>query len=110
MRLSLLLIFLLFSCQQPVNKDETGVDLQISISSGYSVIYYSNGATEGDVPLDTNRYNLGDYITIKDGSSLSKNSSSLIRWNRSPEGTGKSYNFGDVIEAPGYNLELYGEW
>lgn len=105
-----LICLLLFSCSNPSQESDIEINVTLLGSGDYSVIYDSNGATDGLAPIDINSYSEGDTIRIMDGSSLYKNSAQLSGWNLSPDGSGESYYFGQEITAPSGDLYLYGEW
>ncbi len=74
---------------------------------GLTVAYAANGATGGWVPVDTNRYDAGETVTIKqDAGNLVKGAAPLICWTTEADGTGAFYWPGDTLKITA-SLTLY---
>ena len=77
----------------------------------YSITFDDNEATSGTVPVDTNTYIPGSYITLPANTgTLAKTGSTFVGWNTLANGTGISYAPGAVIAAGPADLTLYAEW
>jgi len=79
--------------------------------TGYSVKYRGNWTTGGHPPVDNTIYRKGDSVVIKGNEgNLQKIGSILTGWNTKSDGSGQSWNFGDVGIMPDGNVVLYAEW
>lgn len=87
------------------------VELTVDPNPEYSVTYEGNGATGGNVPVDTsNPYNEGDTVTVLDNTGdLSLDDFQFGGWSTSPDG-GTVYHAGDTFLMPGQNVTLYAVW
>ncbi len=81
------------------------------ILSGLSVIYSGNSNTGGLVPVDSsNPYVTGSNVTVLGNTgSLARTGYTFIGWNTSADGTGMSYEVGDVF-AISSGIILYAQW
>lgn len=112
MRVRIFLFLLLFSCKQP-DEEVTPVGVSVSLFAEeqfYSVNYFLNGATEGNYPIDNNRYKSGDIIVIKNGNGIYKYGSSIKSWNNAPDGSGIHFDFYQKVELSNADLNLYAFW
>lgn len=110
--ISVIFATIFLSCTLPDNNVKPVV-INVTISgdeSTYRVIYYLNGATYGDLPIDNNKYKQGDIITIQDGSNLRKGDQQPGCWISAPDGTGTLYDFNQLVILGANNLELYAHW
>nr|WP_320049975.1 InlB B-repeat-containing protein [uncultured Desulfuromonas sp.] len=81
------------------------------IENSYSVTYNGNGQSAGEAPTDSNDYNDGDLVTVLDNSgSLSKSGYIFLAWNTSSDGSGSSYQPGDVFAIDASDVILYAQW
>ncbi|WP_145148096.1 S-layer homology domain-containing protein [Paenibacillus xylanexedens] len=77
----------------------------------YSVGYDGNGATGGEVPLDSQTYEAGSSVTVADNvGSLVKTGFTLIGWNTEADGSGKSYVENDTFHINEADVLLYAAW
>ncbi|WP_340398387.1 S-layer homology domain-containing protein [Paenibacillus sp. FSL H8-0079] len=77
----------------------------------YSVGYDGNGATGGEVPLDSQTYEAGSSVTVADNvGSLVKTGFTLIGWNTEADGSGKSYVANDTFHINEADVMLYAKW
>ncbi|WP_175623823.1 S-layer homology domain-containing protein [Paenibacillus amylolyticus] len=77
----------------------------------YSVGYDGNGATGGEVPLDSQTYEAGSSVTVADNvGSLVKTGFTLIGWNTEADGSGKSYVANDTFHINEADVLLYAAW
>ena len=77
-----------------------------------TVVYYPNGATSGTVPVDANSpYASGDDVTVLGNSgNLDKTAMEFVGWNTKADGSGTSYQAGNVISDVTTNIKLYAQW
>lgn len=75
------------------------------------VRYDSNGATSGKAPVDEASYEPGELIIARANTgSLEKTGYSFAGWNTKPDGTGISYQPGDIIAMRGADATLFAQW
>jgi len=75
-----------------------------------TVVYVKNGATSGEVPLDSSIYYPGDTVTVLGNTGSLAESGSFIGWSTTSDGTGACYTAGDQFIMPGSNVTLYARW
>ncbi|MGQ5393389.1 InlB B-repeat-containing protein [Paenibacillus sp. M.A.Huq-84] len=84
---------------------------QITTNSVYSISYIDNGSTGGSVPVDSNTYEQGTSITIKENSgNLIKEGHTFIGWNTQADGKGTSYAANTSFTMGVANVKLYANW
>lgn len=76
----------------------------------YTVLYDSNGADGGKVPIDSKRYKTQETITVLNHGNLSKAGFSFVAWNTKADGKGVSYKAGQTLQMGKGNLVLYAVW
>jgi len=78
----------------------------------YSVIYDSNGADTGSVPVDTLQYPSGARVTVKGNSGgLNRNGYyGLSYWTTEPDGSGDKYMPGSTLEMRDSDVTLYAQY
>jgi len=76
----------------------------------YSVLYYGNGETSGFPPVDRNSYLSEETAVVKGSGSLLKTGYQFVNWNTKKDGSGVTYNSGDVITIKNINVFLYAVW
>jgi hypothetical protein len=77
----------------------------------HSVVYDPNGATSGQAPVDTVRYNKDAIVKVPENSgTLAKTSYSFGGWNSSPDGTGRDYPAGTAFVMGENDVRLYARW
>lgn len=75
----------------------------------YSVTYYGNGNTGGDVPVDSNSYNSNDTTVVLGVGSLVKTNQAFKGWNRKADGSGALYMPSNTLTITS-NISLYAIW
>jgi len=124
--LLMLLSLLLFSCSEVErdnpydtnnsnNSEDTNnsdnIDGGTYNESGFRIIYNSNNATGGTVPVDRNYYETGAIAkVIGNIENLEKTDSVFYEWNTAPDGTGDSYGMGQSIRIVNEDVTLYAKW
>jgi hypothetical protein len=73
-------------------------------------LYYGNGETSGFPPIDRNGYLSGETAVVKGKGSLLKTGYQFKNWNTKRDGTGETFNTGDVITIKNINVFLYAVW
>lgn len=73
----------------------------------YKVTYYSNYEDE-NVPIDNNEYLSGKKVTVL--GEITRVNFDFINWNTSVDGSGLSYDPGDIFEIDNANVSLYAQW
>jgi hypothetical protein len=77
----------------------------------HGVIYDRNGASSGEVPLDTRRYSQGMKVDVpKNSGNLARPDQLFTCWNSSPDGTGNDYAAGSAFIMGEYDVHLYAKW
>ncbi|UUV14350.1 cell wall-binding repeat-containing protein [Clostridioides difficile] len=98
-----------------------GIDRDITLYAIWvpnflKVRYNGNGNTSGNVPLDSNKYNQNDTLSIKGNEgNLKKTNYKLTEWNTKADGTGTSYNLGSSFKVQldkfdNFDIDLYAQW
>lgn len=79
--------------------------------SPHQVLYDRNGATSGNVPVDTEKYNSGMPALLKgnDGK-LVKPGSLFSGWNTASDGSGRDYTPGSVLIIENQSVRLFAKW
>ncbi|MDR1568457.1 MAG: InlB B-repeat-containing protein [Streptococcaceae bacterium] len=75
-----------------------------------NISYDANGASEGEVPLGGDFVKGLDVEILGNTGDLGKLNGSFIGWNTKADGTGTSYNAGDVLPAIDQDYVLYAQW
>ena len=111
----LLFCFVILTCDSSLISDiETKVTTD-RITSGdipsYTVTYFGNGSSSGEVPSDDTRYVEGVIAVISGNvNGLAKPGYYFNGWNTAADGSGTSYKEGDGIEIIANNIDLYAVW
>jgi uncharacterized repeat protein (TIGR02543 family) len=75
------------------------------------IIYESNGATSGTVPVDATTYNIGDTAVLKANSgTLFRADYVFVGWNVLADASGTHYNPESSLVMVSADLTLYAEW
>lgn len=84
-------------------------NLTVLSSDKYMVVYYLNGG-KGTPPADVYKTE-GEEFTVADAAGIiPPDGMRFMEWNESPEGYGTSYQPGDTVIMPDYDIELYAIW
>ncbi len=75
----------------------------------YSVTYFGNDNTGGEVPVDNAVYLEGATVTVKENS-LEKTGFSFVGWNTKSDGSGTDYAADATFKMPAANVELFAKW
>lgn len=76
----------------------------------HSVTYLGNGATEGDVPVDTTKYETNDSVTVLGNTgNLANHGYYFNGWNTAADGSGTARAAGSTFSITG-NTILYAQW
>lgn len=76
----------------------------------YSLTYYGNGNTHGDVPVDLTKYSKDDHVEILNVGTLKKTNYIFSHWNTKPDGTGKKYKGRGHKTSIQESLHLFAIW
>ncbi|MBN1982631.1 MAG: InlB B-repeat-containing protein [Chitinivibrionales bacterium] len=77
----------------------------------YSVTYLGNGNTAGDPPVDDNKYETGQKVTVKGNEkSLEKTGSTFAGWNTKADGSGDNYAVGAIFTMSDAHVMLHAKW
>jgi uncharacterized repeat protein (TIGR02543 family) len=76
----------------------------------YTVTYHPNGADGGTVPEDTEAYEAGDKVTVKDQRDLDRSGYTFAGWNTEPDASGSQYAPGETFEMGPAAADLYAQW
>ncbi|MCQ2815573.1 MAG: InlB B-repeat-containing protein [Bacilli bacterium] len=78
--------------------------------STYKVTYYPNGADDGNVPVDSNEYNVNDEVVVLGNTgNLKKTGHTFSGWNTKADGTGTLYKENDTFNI-NEQTSLYAKW
>ena len=81
-----------------------------SLNLGFILAYDGNGNTSGEVPVDElSPYNNGTTAVIQDSGTLEKENARFVGWNTEPDGSGITYQTGDIIDMNKSQI-LYAMW
>ena len=92
-----------------------GADVIFNISSTaaptYAVSYDTNDENAtGDVPLDVARYKAGDKVTLNGQGNLALEGHTFVGWNTRADGTGHTYQEGEVFTMGNTDTTFYAVW
>ena len=74
----------------------------------YTVTYNPNGATGGNVPVDSTQYQAGQNVTVQGNTgALARSGFALASWSNT---TGNSYTAGQTFVMGSANVNLYAVW
>jgi len=77
----------------------------------FNVIYDDNGKTSGSVPVDTNLYEPGSLVIVRNNSNdLAKDGFTFAGWNTKSDGSGKKLYANDKFSMDSSNVTLYAYW
>jgi uncharacterized repeat protein (TIGR02543 family) len=77
----------------------------------FSVRYIGAGNVEGEVPIDSGRYSLGQTVTVLGNSeNLTKPGRDFNGWNTEADGSGTAYSGGDSFAMSAGDTVLYAQW
>jgi uncharacterized repeat protein (TIGR02543 family) len=77
----------------------------------YTVTYYSNNATGGAVPIDSNTYTMGGSVPISANTgNLTRTGYSFIGWGISSTDTANPYVSGNTFTVGTNNIALWARW
>ncbi|MFD2330820.1 InlB B-repeat-containing protein [Cohnella sp. GCM10020058] len=86
-----------------------GVDQQIAPT--YTLTYDDNGATSGNVPVDSGSYARGDTVSVCGNTgNLAKTGYTFAGWNTAADGSGTSYEAGSNFNINTSDVTLYAQW
>ncbi len=80
------------------------------LASGYTITYVGNGSTGGSVPAAQSSAGSGDDQTIAGPGTLTKTGFGFSGWDTNANGSGATYNPGDVYSSTNTNLTLYAQY
>jgi uncharacterized repeat protein (TIGR02543 family) len=77
----------------------------------YTVAYNANGATNGNIPTDYNKYKQGDNVKVMENvGGLAKTGYTFEGWNTSSTGSGNFYSPGAQFTMGSGNVALWAVW
>lgn len=77
----------------------------------YTVTYFGNENTGGDVPVDVTQYIEGETVTVLGNvNNLEKTGYSFVNWNTDPNGLGDTYIQGPSLTMGDSDVKLYAYW
>jgi uncharacterized repeat protein (TIGR02543 family) len=104
-------IFTLLTGSISVTDDVTqGTGTLNPSTASYKVFYYSNDATSGSAPIDTNEYSLNQSVIVKNSGTMERVGYTFIAWTKSSAGTGNLYLPGDTHPIVSSDLKFYPKW
>jgi uncharacterized repeat protein (TIGR02543 family) len=92
------------------NGTSTGTITKTSGSGLLTVTYNGNGSTSGSVPVDSNKYDIGQAVTVLGNGNLVKTGDTFTGWNTQANGTGTTYTAGQTFTMGSTNVTLYALW
>jgi len=95
-----LLIFTIIGCPNVINEGPT-----------YTVAYDGNSSISGSVPEDSNKYEVGEMVTVLgNNGNLVKTGYIFVGWNTKADGTGTDYADGATFSMGTADETLYAKW
>ena len=77
----------------------------------YTVKLYANDGSSRGEPVETFTMNIGEALSAKSESNLTRNGYKLVSWNTQANGKGKKYALNAKnMAAPGAEITLYAQW
>lgn len=76
----------------------------------YRVFYNNTNATDGNAPIDINRYVPNQNVTIANQGTLERVGYTFAGWNTAADGLGVSYAAGAIIPLVTSDIKLYPKW
>ncbi len=77
----------------------------------YTVVYNSNRATGGSVPIDPNTYTQGQVVTVLgNNGNLVMANYAFAGWNTAADGSGTAYPAGQIFTIGAAAVTLYAQW
>ena len=96
---ALLLALCLTGCPQPEDPEP----------QTYTLTYDLNGGV-GTVPVDPNRYEQGDPVTVLEPGDISKDGFTFATWNVFANGSGIDFDPGAEYSMPNNDATLFAKW
>jgi len=82
-----------------------------STNPTYMVTYNSNGSSSGTVPVDSNRYETSQIVTVTANTgNLAQAGYLFTGWNTQADGSGVTYNNGSTFAMASADMTLYANW
>ncbi|MGE6664612.1 S-layer homology domain-containing protein [Paenibacillus xylanexedens] len=82
-----------------------------TLSTDHSVTYNANGAINGSVPVDNNKYQKDATVTVLDNTGqLEWEDHQFTGWNTAADGSGTSYSAADTFSMNDSDVTLYAQW
>ncbi|WP_339307120.1 S-layer homology domain-containing protein [Paenibacillus sp. FSL R5-0519] len=83
----------------------------MTLSTEHSVTYNANGGITGSVPIDNNKYQKDETVTVLDNTGeLTREDYQFMGWNTSADGSGTSYSAADTFSMNDSDVTLYAQW
>ncbi len=76
----------------------------------FAVIYFDNGSTDGEVPVDATLYPTGSNVVVSGRGLLLKSGYTFEGWNTVADGSGVAYAPSDTFQMGLADVELYAQW
>lgn len=76
----------------------------------YTVIYHGHGADSGEVPVDPNNYEQGDFVTVSGPNTLNLTGYDFVEWNTQEDNSGIPRNPGDEFTMGAEDVDLWAQW
>ncbi len=96
--------------QMPLTADIILYAEWVTPATQFTLAYEANGAEQGTVPVDSNKYYSNEKVIILDNSGkLSKTNSDFDGWNTKADGSGVAYKTGQSVIASD-NMILFAQW
>ncbi|MBU0955230.1 MAG: InlB B-repeat-containing protein [Spirochaetes bacterium] len=76
----------------------------------YTVTYHGNGADGGEAPIDGNRYEEAQGVTVKNKGTLTLTGATFIGWNTSVDGSATQHLADSNFLMPATDVDLYAQW
>ncbi|SHH61959.1 Listeria/Bacterioides repeat-containing protein, partial [Anaerosphaera aminiphila DSM 21120] len=93
-----------------IYRKENYIKVPYVIFTKYIVTYDNNAPnTTGKIPIDENKYDEDDNVTILSNGDLARAGYTFKGWNTKADGSGISYNPGDTFKITA-NTTLYAQW
>lgn len=94
----------------PMPAQNVGLYAQWTTNPTYMVTYYGNGSDGGTVPIDSNNYEEGDWVTVSAQGSMAREGHSFDDWNTLANGFGTPRPASSSFQMGNANVALYAQW
>jgi uncharacterized repeat protein (TIGR02543 family) len=94
-----------------LSKNKSSKTLHVNYAAFHSVVYKKSADIEGEVPVDTNKYEKGQRIVVMENTGgLAKTGYTFTGWNTHADGSGNAYSGNATFSIADSDVVLYAQW